>query len=241
MAAGRSLGAVTDAYAIIEGVVVAPLVGALPRLSPMSDAYPALLHDVHASPVAADLVLLRRFVQPMAWRGRNAAVEKPWTHPADRVVDGRYSAVRRTTAASPPPTTVPTGHITARRASATSGFDGGHGFPRFYPMVLAATIAKRTTRGVPSASGQPRPRKIFLPGRARAHNQCLRRGVAGPRASSASRRTRSSSSTAARGMRGRSGGRRRSGVFCNLELHDKNEIDHNAVVFDDAYTFEPCT
>jgi hypothetical protein len=59
MAAGRSLGAVTDAYAIIEGVDVAPLVGALSHLSPISDAYPALLHDGHAFPVAADLVLLR--------------------------------------------------------------------------------------------------------------------------------------------------------------------------------------
>jgi hypothetical protein len=109
----------------------------------MSDAYPALLHDVHASPVAADLVLLRRVVQPMAWRGRNAAVEKPWTHPADRVVDGRYSAVRRTAAASPPADDGPDGACYGPPSIGDFrlGFDGGHGFPRFYPMALAATIA----------------------------------------------------------------------------------------------------
>ena len=29
-------------------------------------------------------------------------------------------------------------------------------------------------------------------------------------------------------------------VYYNLELHDTNEVDHNTVVFDDMYTFEPC-
>ena len=28
-------------------------------------------------------------------------------------------------------------------------------------------------------------------------------------------------------------------VFYNLELHDTNEVDHNTVVFDEMYTFEP--
>jgi hypothetical protein len=36
------------------------------------------------------------------------------------------------------------------------------------------------------------------------------------------------------------GGGAGSASSTTSELHDTNEIDHNAVVFDDAYTFEPC-
>ncbi len=30
-------------------------------------------------------------------------------------------------------------------------------------------------------------------------------------------------------------------VFYNIELHNTNEANRNKVVFDDTYTFEPCT
>ena len=127
------------------------------------------------------------------------------------------------------------------------GFDGKHGFPRFYLMQLygprpyqfdrithharvtqclgAASATEdfylavhAPTLGADGEASPPDPAKVEV-FRVAPHTFVkLHCGTwhAGPIWGEAAER-----------------------VFYNLELHDTNEVDHNTVVFDDTYTFEP--
>ena len=129
------------------------------------------------------------------------------------------------------------------------GFDGRHGFPRFYLMALGGprpyrydrvTHHARVTQCLGAASATE---DFYLA----VHAPTIGAdGVAWPPDPAGVRVFRVAPHTFVKLHRGtwHAGplwGEAPERVFYNLELHDTNEVDHNTVVFDDAYTFEPCT
>lgn len=128
------------------------------------------------------------------------------------------------------------------------GFDGKQGFPRFYLMALYGprpfqydriTHHARVTQCLGAASATE---DFYLA----VHAPTLGAdGVAAPPDPAKVSVFRVAPHTFVKLHRGtwHAGplwGQDAERVYYNLELHDTNEVDHNTVVFDDMYTFEPC-